>query len=295
MPDTLLAPEIEWTSEKVQTFESLFAAALAQGAGAWIDYQAPYPRYEFLCYLVERKAVLVHGSNNPEILVFTPRRQTDYLGRYITAVFAASDGIWPIYFAIIDRANYRGSLRNGCGWRKDPDGVRRKHYRFSINQEMLAGNPWISGTIYLLPRDSFEQVKGQDGELLEEWASPNEVTPLARLRIEPQDFPFLNDVQGHEDGLSALAEILLTTYQRMEALEDGFAFEYTWEQPGWSKICDFIRLLRDAAPPARLEIEISAENGPLWLRLHGPPDFVSAISESIRVFKEPTWQGDGHG
>lgn len=287
MPNYLPYPQIDWTAEKVQAFEEIFAAAQATGPGAWIDYQLPYPKYEFLCYLVERKAALVHGSNNAEINVFTPRQQTDYMGRVISAVFAASDGIWPMYFACIDRANYRGSLRNGCFWRSDPDGVQRKYYRFSINQDLLAGNPWIPGTIYILPRAPFEQVKDENGDPLEEWACPHEVQPLARLRIEPQDFPFLGQVEGHDDGLVALLPDMLTTYLRLENLEDGFALAYGWDKPGWQVICDFARLLRDMGPIG-IEIQVLPEPEPdgtlLWLRMHGPQPFVDQFAAAVQAF-----------
>ncbi|MDB5540334.1 MAG: hypothetical protein JWQ89_2061 [Devosia sp.] len=63
---------------------------------------------------------MLHGSTNPDIEVFEPRKSDDVnaFGDQ-TAVYAASDGIWPLYFAILDRQRYRMSLINGS-FRSNP-------------------------------------------------------------------------------------------------------------------------------------------------------------------------------
>jgi hypothetical protein len=56
--------------------------------------------------------------------------------------------------------------------------------------------------IYLLPGDTFEpqppeEFRGFKAEIAQ-WASPVGFAPLAKLAISPEDFPFLNDINGHD-------------------------------------------------------------------------------------------------
>jgi hypothetical protein len=53
--------------------------------------------------------------------------------------------------------------------------------------------------IYLLPRHTFEQIQDSSGYRTEEWASQRAVQPLGKQTISPEDFPFLDAVQGMED------------------------------------------------------------------------------------------------
>ncbi len=265
----LPAPAIDWTPEKLAVFDQFYEKLCRQGPETHFDYPADYPKYEFFCYLVAYRHVLLHGSNNPSIAVFEPRQQTDYVGRAISAVFASPDGIWPIYFAIIDRANYRGSLHNACLWKTDENGQRRKMYYFSINEEMLAGNPWTDGTMYILPGESFEQVRDHEGNPLEEWVSFTPVTPIGKIWVSPQEFPFLNSVEGHADRLQKLIVILLTSFEQKEELEDGYGFRYSWDKERLAQMTKLLGELREAVPPVRGEIIMEPESGPLWLRLRG--------------------------
>jgi len=192
----LVAPALDLEPNKVAAFDNAFASAGAQHP---IEYQLPYPKQEFLRYLVAKRDVVLHGSGNGAIDVFEPTWQTDYFGRVRKAVFAASDGIWPMFFAILDRSRYHGSLRNVCYWDVDDAGERQKFYGFSINAAFLARRPWREGSIYVLPRATFERVVDEDGSSSEEWLSARAVTPIARLAVSPSDFPFVKDVEGHGD------------------------------------------------------------------------------------------------
>src|SRR5262249_21320606 len=146
------------------------------------------------------------GTGNPDIVEFEPRQSNDVdeFGNRC-AIYAASDGIWALYFAILDRDNHVRSLVNACfrvihaGQRSDP------YYYFSINGDALPHTPWRKGFIYLLPGDSFEQQPRQTHQGAEietaHWASPVPVKPLARLPVEPEDFPFLSQIEGHDPAL----------------------------------------------------------------------------------------------
>jgi hypothetical protein len=72
-----------------------------------------------------------------------------------------------MYFAIIDRSRYVGSLRNLFV----TDDQSRRRYWFSINQQLLADPPLTGGAVYLLPSDSFSATTADNGAPTEEWTS----------------------------------------------------------------------------------------------------------------------------
>jgi hypothetical protein len=188
----------------IAAFERLFTATVERGAGTLIDYTLLAPKWQFLCYLCDHKEIVLHGSGQPNILEFEPRQSNDVaeFGNR-RAVYAASDGIWPIYFAVMDRDRGVTSLVNSCARVVGSDGSRSEpYYFFSINADALRRRPWRRGTIYLLPRHNFEQQALQPyrGLQLEvaQWASPVPVRALARLPVEPGDFPFLGQMHAHD-------------------------------------------------------------------------------------------------
>jgi len=188
-------------------FARLYAVAVAPGSGAAIAYTLAAPKWQFLSYLCDTRGLLLHGSGDPDIGEFEPRQSNDIheFGNR-RAVYAASDGIWPIYFAIVDRPRYVTSLVNGCFRVLHPDGSRgQSYYFFSVNADALPHVPWRAGTIYILPRDTFEPQPRQPYRGLDldvaQWASPVPVRPLAKLAVGPADFPFLAQIRAHDLGV----------------------------------------------------------------------------------------------
>jgi hypothetical protein len=114
------------------SFDRLLQQALAKGPGEPIDYRLEAPTWQFLCHAADRGKLLLHGSGDPAIGRFEPRQPDDNseFGNR-RAVFAAGDGLWPMYYAIP--------------------------------------------------------------------ASPVSVNPVAKLAVEPEDFPFLDRIRGHDD------------------------------------------------------------------------------------------------
>jgi hypothetical protein len=197
----LTRPEADWGAETIASFERLFAQAL-EDRGAAIDYRLPAPKWQFLCHLCEHKAIVLHGSGETEITELAPRQSADAaeFGNR-RAVYAASDGIWAMYFAIVDRRRVT-SLINACVRVAEPSGRSGPYYFFSVNRDALPYNPWRSGMIYLLPRHSFEpqplqQYRGAMVEIAQ-WASRVPVKPLAKLAVAPEDFPFLGQIRPHD-------------------------------------------------------------------------------------------------
>lgn len=196
-------PPFEVTPEKKSAFEDLYNSTIA---GSVIEYHLPYPKWQYLSYLCETKDLVLHGSQDQNITEVEPRQANDR--REFSnqkAIYATTDGIWVIYFAILDRKGYsKLTLFNSClRVRLSPGQVSEPMYFFSITHSVLLKQPWCQGMIYILPRPSFEQEASQEMHGMEiifpHWISDIPVNPLARLPVGPQDFPFLKQIHGHDD------------------------------------------------------------------------------------------------
>jgi hypothetical protein len=200
-------------------YEDLWASIVADPGITDLTAALPSPRWPFLAYLAERQPVLFHGSGDPALAELVPRQSNDVqeFGNRC-AVYAASDGIWPIFYAILDRGRMQISLLNACFRTVLPTGALNDPvYFFSISQEARQQAPWRTGTVYILPRAGFEprplvHKRGTPIQIME-WASLAAVTPLAKLSVGPADFPFLDQIRGHD---------LSTIVHRAAANPEGF-------------------------------------------------------------------------
>ena len=161
--------------------------------------------WHFLCGLAERREIAFHGTGDPNIDSFEPREPIDFapFGRQ-KAVFATTDPIWAMFYAIVDRDRYRLTLNNGCILVMDAEGrPGLPYYYFSITSGALHEQPWRTGYVYLLPTETFvAQPAGTyagHAARIPQLASPAAVTPFARLRVGPGEFPFLARIRGHQD------------------------------------------------------------------------------------------------
>ena len=197
-------PAHDLTPAMHAAFAQLYAESVRPGHGRTVEYTLAAPKWCFLSWLCDTHDVLLHGSGNPDIHKFEPRKSDD-INEFgdRQAIYAASDGIWPLYFAILDRDRAVRSLVNGCFRVLEPDGTRSEpYYYFSIDDDALPHQPWRAGTIYILPRAGFTQQpplssRGVQAEIAQ-WASPTPVRPLARMTVAPSDFPFLAQIRGHD-------------------------------------------------------------------------------------------------
>jgi hypothetical protein len=143
-------------------------------------------------------------SGNPAIAHFEPRQPIDLteFGNQ-NAVYAAADGIWAMFYAILDRDNFSLTMANACIQIVTGETTSQSLYHFSITRSALAQNPWRNGTVYLLPRGTFVEQPTIPFDSVQvkipQLASPVAVSPLARLQVTPSDFPFLENVRGHDD------------------------------------------------------------------------------------------------
>jgi hypothetical protein len=159
-----------------------------------IQYDLSIPKYKFLAHIAETRGIIYHGSNNTAIDQFEPRRQTLFNNKLVTAVFGTTDPIWPIFYAVFRRAALIGSFRNGAV----AAGVGGKVYHFySLTKATKLNDPWTNGMVYLLPPNPFKLSESNAGFSFNEWTSELPVEPIAKLPVEPDDFPFLDKVGSH--------------------------------------------------------------------------------------------------
>lgn len=205
MPDYWLPqPPMQLDAQTRSACDDLLMSAIARGPDLPIDYTFAIPKWQFLCYVTMQHNLALHGSMNGEIDMFEPRQPSDLqeFGAQ-KAVYAAADGIWPMYFAIVDRSK-SPSIINACIYLEQADGsLGWPYYLFSISRKAVDRQPYCNGVVYLLPRDTFmRQPPMQSGDLrvhTSQLASLEAVKPMAKLSIAAQDFPFLAQMRTHDD------------------------------------------------------------------------------------------------
>lgn len=185
-------------------FNELFHTTLDSGDCPTIEYSLHAPIWQFLCHLSDYHDIALHGSGNLDIPLFEPRKSNDIndFGNQ-KAVYAASDGILAMFFAIVDRGRV-SSITNACiHLEEDTGAVHGPFYVFSVSQSALANRPWRSGAVYLLPRQGFLPEPpmdfGSSKVHIAQLASFVSVKPLAKIIVTPGDFPFLAQIRGHDD------------------------------------------------------------------------------------------------
>ncbi|MEO7844913.1 MAG: hypothetical protein ABIR82_06220 [Nocardioides sp.] len=201
VPDFYIPRPGFWSAVEAGEFELLYAAQVQRSrAGHRIDYRLDIPKWKFLCWLAETKDLLLHGSNLATLRTLEPRRPRDtseFGGQ--EAVFGSSDAVWAMFYAVADR-RVATSLVNGC-FSTRRDGEDSFFYYFSVNDDALAKGAWRSGTMYVLPRDTFQReapAEGADPSSEHQWASLEPVSPVAALDVKPEDFPLFAEVRGHD-------------------------------------------------------------------------------------------------
>jgi hypothetical protein len=204
-------PPISLDRSTLSAIEEFLSLGQPGGADRLLDVDAilrarsDVTPWQFLCGLADRREIAFHGTGDPNIESFEPREPIDFapFGQQ-KAVFATSDPIWAMFYAIVDRDRYELTLNNGCILVMDAEGRPAiPHYYFSVTGSALHQGPWRTGYVYFLPAESFvEQPAGTyagHAARIPQLASPVAVTPFARLRVAPNEFPFLAQIRGHED------------------------------------------------------------------------------------------------
>lgn len=180
---------------RIEAFEKLinsFDSKNSEGS-EFIEYNLPYSKELFLKYLAEEKGFLLHGSGE-ELNTLEPQQANDAHKESGNkkAVYAVTDPVLSIFYAIKDRSKINGNVISG---RTDNSG--EVTYQFSMPKASLAQNPFKEGVVYILKRSDFIP-ESDDGEPSNEWTSSESITPWAKLKVGPEDFQYLNEVQSSE-------------------------------------------------------------------------------------------------
>lgn len=189
------SPRAEFPPEEIVEYDELI---LRVYEGQLIPKGLPFPKYRFLQYLTLKGDFVFHGSNNLEIDIFEPRKQTLFNGRKTKAVFASSEPIWSIFYAVFDRSKLVGSYRNGCLVYKN-----KKYHYYSLNKSTMQNNPWTTGMLYILPKSKFKPT--DNGKIhFDEWICHDFVEPVSKLAVGVEDFYYINRVATHMNKESLL-------------------------------------------------------------------------------------------
>jgi len=205
LPDYWLTRPNANFDEKVQSdFDELLNTTLSLGGCPTIEFTLPWQKWQFLCYVADHHDIALHGSGDPNIAMFEPRQAND-LNEFGNqkAIYAASDGLWAMFFAVVDRDRVK-SITNACVRLEDETGTfHGPFYVFSVSKSSLPERPWRKGSVYLLPRGTFATQPsiafGPAQVHIAQLASLVDVQPLAKLTVAPEDFPFLSQIRGHDD------------------------------------------------------------------------------------------------
>ena len=206
LPDYWLTrPSLSFAQSTQLAFDELPSTTLSVGGCPSIEFTLPWQKWQFLCHIADYHGIALHGSGDANIVLFEPRQSND-LSEFGNrkAVYAASDGLWAMFFAIVDRQQFSISVTNACVRLEDEAGtLHGPYFVFSVSQWALPDRPWRSGTVYLLPQKSFgaqpPMVFGPNQVHIAQLASLVPVEPLAKLTVTPEDFPFLKQIRGHDD------------------------------------------------------------------------------------------------
>ncbi len=290
MVERVPSPDFDLDADQAAAFQALLAGLLEQADGRWIEYELPYPKHTFLQYCMQQERFIFHGSKNLQIEVFSPVRKSvelrDRSGRgNIQAVYGTHDALWAMFFAIVDREKLQGSIRNGVTYFKNRVGEERAFYHFSVNREQLAEKPWSPGALYFLPRETFVRIPLTPETPSNEWASQVEVKPLAKIQLEPQDFPFLDQIGGHDDSqLLELAEISRALREQATAARlQGDRFQVTLPHAAeWTGRLDrFVELQAIFMPAAHYSYE--KRGGEIVLTVSSlPPALKQVLTDSYQ-------------
>jgi hypothetical protein len=181
--------------------EARFAAA-ADALLAGKAAEVPEPRLDFLRWLADNRPVVFHGSPREDLReLSTERRSSDSTewGNQ-QAVYASTDPVWSIYFACLRRdRGWTGTKNGSLGRAGGPLYPRR--YFFLHNRGSASPDRFGPGSLYLLPPASFVAAEPLAGAIdTAHLVSHEPVTPLARLDVTPDDFPFRDRIRYYRDG-----------------------------------------------------------------------------------------------
>lgn len=186
--------------EQRLAFDHLVDSAQQSGPNTLIDYNLPYPKSDFLNYLCDWRGYVLHGSPVHDLDVLQPIRKSGDNNEFGNRqqIFGSPDAIWAMWFAILDKSKFNRTS-NGCV-RVGLGAQRIKYYHFELPKSNKENFPFTQGMMYITRASDFPDKRPYPlleyfNAEIEEWGSTNPITPLARIKVDPKDFPYLNQVQ----------------------------------------------------------------------------------------------------
>src|SRR3989344_3476516 len=179
--------------ERQVLFDRKYQEALTREDN-FVEFEGPYSKKEFLDYVVENYNVVLHGSNRKDIIKLEPRQANCKSKKFgnMLGVYATEDDVLPMFYAIKDSEKFQGVAISGYQNTTSESGEAiDKKYEFKIDFDVAKLKPWSEGVIYILPKDSFEQGTDDSGKLIDEWMSSKSVRPVAKLKLSPEEFPYI--------------------------------------------------------------------------------------------------------
>ncbi len=187
-------------------------------------------------------------------------------------------------YAIVDKRRYRGAFHNAALRL----GRSTRLYYFSLSREFLEEDPpiWIRGTVYLLPKRSFKPIGGEGfGSVGQEWRSPVPVRPLARLGVDADDFPLLDQVHGHDDRVvrrrGELRQGVLREVFEATPLEDGYELLFEPRDGLLGALAEFVEIECRFFPWLTAAIQVAPEGKLVTLRLNGARAMRDAMQDDL--------------
>jgi hypothetical protein len=170
----------------------------------------PEPRLDFLRWLAENRPVVFHGSPLDDLHeLSTERRSRDTTAwGNQEAVYASTDPVWAIYFACLRRNGGWTGTRNGSLGLAGGSLYPRRYF-FVHNRGSDSPDRFGPGSLYLLSPRTFVADRPLAGAIdTAHLVSHEPVTPLARLDLTPEDFPFRDRIGYYRDGEPMWVSIL---------------------------------------------------------------------------------------
>jgi hypothetical protein len=200
LPDYwLMRPDIDLEIHR-KAFEHALQIALETGTPT---LPPNVPIWNFLCWLCDEGSYVAHGTGRNDIAIFEPRQSNDvgWFGNR-KAVYAASDGLWAMFFAIMNRPEVAMTIVNGAV-RIDCGDHLKPFYFFGASRHAVTGRAYRRGWVYLLPSEGFDVEPGGEryGYHYEtcHCANLNHVKPAFKVAVQPKDFPFLERIHAYDE------------------------------------------------------------------------------------------------
>jgi hypothetical protein len=117
------------------------------------------------------------------------------------------------------------------------------------------------------------------------------VRPIARLHLQPEDFPFLNQIGGHDDSellrLGELGKLIFDNTTHYEPMTQGYALKLDWNDGLATNIIEYITLLREFMPQTTIGLRFEANEGDVWLDLQGAPAYQQNLKDRLEAKFSP--------